>query len=406
MKNIYLVSLISILLACSPSEKNADLSGKWIGEISMQDRVMPFEMQIQKAEDGSISAQIINGEEEIFLDEIKWNDDSLHILLHIFDVTIDLKIGKKTLDGTYTKHYEEDYTLPITFHKGEDRFESNSEATSQDFSGKWEVTFIEPEEQDTTQAVGIFTQDGNNIIGTFLTPLGDYRYLVGVAEGNQMRLSTFDGNHAFLFEAEMQNDNTLTGNFYSGKEWYESWTAFRNEDAELPSADSLTYLKKGYDNIYFSFPNLEGEKVSLSDEKYQDKVVLVQIFGTWCPNCMDETKFLTQWYDENKDRGVEIIGLAYEAKDDFEYAKARVEKMISKYNVGYDFLIAGTNDKEEASKTLPMLNSVISFPTLIILDRNGDLVSIHTGFNGPGTGDYYDRFVKDFTVKMDSLLSQ
>ena len=405
MKNLYLLGIIFLIISCSPERKKIDLSGKWIGEISMQGKTMPFEMKIQEKEDGSVTATIINGEEEIILDEIEKQNDSLHILLHIFDITIDVKIGNDVLAGTYTKHYEDDYVLPITFHQGENRFKIISDEKPSDFSGKWEVSFIEPKEQDTTEAVGIFKQNGKEIKGTFLTPLGDYRYLVGSAEGNQMKLSTFDGNHAFLFEAQMQDDNTLTGDFYSGKEWYESWTAFRNDEAELPNPDSLTYLKKGYDNIYFSFPNLEGEKVSLKDEKYQDKVLIVQIFGTWCPNCMDETKFLTQWYDKNKDRGVEIIGLAYEAKDDFDYAKSRVKKMIKKYDVKYDFLIAGTNDKEEASKTLPMLNQVISFPTMIIIDKNGELVNIHTGFSGPGTGKYYDEFVQNFNIKMDNLLS-
>jgi len=406
MKNIYLLSLLTFFFACSPEKEKINLSGNWIGEISMQDKTMPFEMQIQEAKNGEITATIVNGEEEIALDAIEKKNDSLFIPLHIFDISIEVKIGNNVLAGTYTKHYEENYVLPITFHKGDKRFKDPSNQEAADFSGKWEVTFIEPEENDTTEAVGIFKQNGKNITGTFLTPLGDYRYLVGIAEKNQMKLSTFDGNHAFLFEAEMQEDSTLKGDFYSGKDWYESWTAFRNENAELPNPDSLTYLKKGYDNIYFSFPNLEGKKVSLTDEKYQDKVVIVQIFGTWCPNCMDETKFLTKWYDENKARGVEIIGLAYEAKDDFDYAKSRVEKMKKKYNVQYDFLIAGTNDKEEASKTLPMLNRVISFPTMIIIDKNGDLVNIHTGFSGPGTGKYYDEFVQEFNTKMDSLLSE
>jgi thiol-disulfide isomerase/thioredoxin len=406
MKNLWLFGIFSLLLSCSTQKEKIVLSGNWIGEISMQNRTMPFEMQIQEQQDGGISAMIINGTEEIILDEIVKRNDSLHIPLHIFDITIDVQIRNNELAGTYTKHYEDNYVLPITFHQGENRFISNSEEKPSDFSGKWEVSFIEPKEQDTTEAVGIFQQNGEDVKGTFLTPLGDYRYLVGKATGNQMKLSTFDGNHAFLFEAEMQADNNLKGDFYSGKDWYESWTAFRNEKAKLPSPDSLTFLRKGYDNIYFSFPNLEGEKVSLTDKKYQGNVVIVQIFGTWCPNCMDETKFLTQWYDKNKERGVEIIGLAYEAKDDFQYAKGRVEKMIDRYDVHYDFLIAGTNDKEEASKTLPMLNSVISFPTMIIIDKNGDLVSIHTGFSGPGTGKYYDEFVEKFNMKMDSLLKK
>ena len=80
--------------------------------------------------------------------------------------------------------------------------------------------------------------------------------------------------------------------------------------------------------LTFSFPDVNGKMVSLTDDKYKNKVVIIQLFGTWCPNCMDETIFLTDWYDENKDRGVEIIGLAYERKDDFTYASERVKKMV------------------------------------------------------------------------------
>ena len=156
----------------------------------------------------------------------------------------------------------------------------------------------------------------------------------------------------------------------------------------------------------FSFPGLDGNAVSLKDEKYQDKVVMLQIFGTWCPNCMDETKFYANWYKNNKEKGVEIIGLAYEAKDDFEYAKARVEKMKLKYNVAYDYVIAGIYNKEEAAKTLPMLNHVLSFPTTIFIDKKGKVRRIHTGFSGPATGKYYEEFVEDFNNFMSKLINE
>ncbi len=407
MKKYVLLILVAGVMACNPQKHKIVLDGVWIGKISMQNKETPFKMQIDESDEGKITAIIINGEEQIPLDEITREDDSLHIPLHVFDISLDLAIHNSALSGIYTKHYEEDYALPITFHKGDEKFILvNEDEAPSDFSGKWEVTFIEPKEQDTINAIGIFEQNENEVSGTFLTPTGDYRYLTGSADKNTLKLSTFDGNHAYLFEASLQEDSTLIGDFYSGKDWYESWTAFKNEKAKLPSPDSLTYLKRGYDNINFSFPNLENEKVSLSDEPYKDKVVILQIFGTWCPNCMDETKFLSNWYDNNKDRGVEIIGLAYEQKDDFDYAKKRIEKMIGKWNVNYDFLIAGTSDKEEASKTLPMLSEVISFPTMIIIDKDGEVVNIHTGFSGPGTGKYYDEFVTNFNQKMDVLLNE
>jgi thiol-disulfide isomerase/thioredoxin len=155
---------------------------------------------------------------------------------------------------------------------------------------------------------------------------------------------------------------------------------------------------------------LDGKPVSLKDEKYQNKVVILQIFGTWCPNCMDETKFYAQWYDKNKDKGVEIIGLAYEnqknGKADFDYASERVLKMKEKLNANYDFVIAGTSSSKAASESLPMLNKVMSFPTSIIIDKKGKVRRIHTGFSGPATGKYYEEFVNDFNGFMHELLNE
>jgi thiol-disulfide isomerase/thioredoxin len=400
-----LLTCLTILSCTSTNEEQTTLAGLWIGKIIMQEKEMPFKLLIEEVGNEQITATVINGAEKIVLDEISRKGDSLHIPMNVFDISLDLLIQKNTLTGSYTKHYEEDYVLPVTFSKGNERFLITDEASNTtDFSGTWEVTFIYPEEQDTTKAVGIFEQNGSNVTGTFLTPIGDYRYLAGVAQGKQLKLSTFDGNHAFLFEATIQDDGTLDGDFYSGKEWYESWSAFRNLEAALPSPDSLTYLKKGYDRVYFEFPDLAGNNYKFPNDALKGKVVILQIFGTWCPNCMDETKFLSDWYEQNKEKDIAIIGLAYEAKDDFDYAKGRVEKMINKWNVDYNFLIAGHNDKDAASQSLPMLNKIISFPTMVIIDKSGEVARIHTGFSGPGTGKYYDDFVAEFTKTMDALL--
>jgi thiol-disulfide isomerase/thioredoxin len=221
-----------------------------------------------------------------------------------------------------------------------------------------------------------------------------------------MQLSTFDGNHAYIFTASKQADGSLMGEFYSGKTHMEFWEATKNENAALADPESLTYLKKGFEKIEFSFPDVDKKAVTLNDEKYKNKVVILQLFGTWCPNCMDETKFLAPWYRDNKDRGVEIIGLAYERKDDFTYASERVKKMIDKLNVPYDFVIAGTNNKEKASETLPQLNRVVAFPTTIFIGKDGKVKKIHTGFSGPGTGIYYDQFVQHFNETVNELLNE
>jgi thiol-disulfide isomerase/thioredoxin len=409
MKRILVAIVLSGALAgcLARKESAADLkTGMWRATIEIQGQPLPFNFEVEKDKADGYDIYLRNAEERILLDEVSVTGDSVDITLHIFDATIKAIIQGDSLHGKFIKNYEKDYKIPFRAAHGQTfRFEKGTNTVPvPDFTGKYAVDFIH--EKDTTVAVAIFNQQGDSVTGTFLTPTGDYRYLQGNVANNKLQLSTFDGNHSYIFTALKNEDGTLSGEYYSGKTWYETWTAVKNENAALPDAEKLTYLKEGIDRIAFSFPDVDGKPVSLTDEKYKNKVVILQIFGTWCPNCMDETKFLIPWYAKNKDRGVEIIGLAYERKDDFTYARDRVKKMIDKYGVGYDIVIAGTNDKEKAALTLPMLNKVVAFPTTIFIGKDGKVKKIYTGFSGPGTGVYYDQGIQHFNETVNELLSE
>ncbi len=401
---IFSIILMLSFLSCNKQPQVTELKqGFWRAEIKMQDQLLPFTFEVLKGGE-KYHVKLINGvEETIPLDEIDIVGDSVFITLHIFDIELRAKINGDSLNGYYIKNYKENYRLPFTAkHNNSNRFKKPT--ASSNFNGKWQVTFVE-DDSISFPGVGIFKKEGDLLKGTFLTETGDYRYLEGVASDTAMSLYTFDGNHAFIFNATIKNDS-ISGEFLSGMDYKATFTGVKNENAQLNDADVLTFLKEGYDKVSFSFPNLDGKTVTLNDEKYQNKVVLLQIFGTWCPNCMDETIFYSDWFDKNKDRDVEIIGLAYEAKDDFNYAKARVEKMKKKYNVNYDYVIAGIYDKEAAAKTLPMLNHVLSFPTTIFIDKTGKVRKIHTGFSGPATGIYYEEFIDEFNSFMNLLLNE
>jgi thiol-disulfide isomerase/thioredoxin len=364
-------------------------TGIWRAELKLQGQSLPFNFQLINTKGGGYLAYILNADEKLRLDEVETKDDSISIGLHIFDATIKAKISGDSLTGLFIKNYEKDYKVPFNAKYGQAfRFPKGNNADTTSFDGKYKVTFIDP--KDTVEAVGIFHQQADSVTGTFLTTTGDYRYLQGNIVDGKLQLSTFDGNHAYLFSAIKNSDGTLSGDYYSGKTFHASWTAIKDENASLPDAESLTYLKKGYERIEFTFPDVNGNKVSLNDPQFKDKVVILQLMGSWCPNCMDETKFLVPWYEKNKDRGVEIIGLAYERKPDFDYASKRVKNMIGKLGIQYPVLIAGTNDKEKAAATLPMLNTVVAFPTTIFIGKDGKVKKIHTGFSGPGTGTYYE----------------
>lgn len=417
MKNKHFsILLLCLVFGCNSTDSQKNTSqkpqntlktGLWRATISLKGGEAPFQFDLKKT-GGNYEVILINGKERLKLDEVSVQNDSISITLNIFDAELKAKIlDNEHLEGHWIKYgYKEPYEVPFKAAFGKNyRFEESKRKAETDFTGKWEMTFTD-KDQKSYPAVGIFEQKGKKITGTILTPTGDYRYLEGLVEGREIRFSAFDGSHGFLFIGNLNEQEDFKGEFWPGKLGYETWTGKRNEKAALPDANTLTYLKDGYQKLEFSFPNLEGKPISLADEKYQNKVVIVQLFGSWCPNCMDETAFLAPYFEKNRNRGLEIIGLAYERSPDFEKAKLRIEKMIQKYKIGYDFLIAGINDKTEASKTLPMLNQVLAFPTTIFIDRKGEVRRIHTGFSGPGTGVYYEKFVIDFQQFMDELLEE
>ena len=397
--------LIAILIfSCNNKNPETILkSGIWRGEIIAQNNQIPFNFEIFK-NNNTYKINLINGDETLEIDEIKIKGDSLFFNMHIFDIVVKAKINDTLLTGTYTKNYAQDYILPFKAVYGKNgRFDNVT--SNNNFDGIWETTFLSKEGKETP-AIGIFKSENNILKGTFLLKSGDYRYLDGYTKNDTMNLYTFDGNHIYKFKAVKQNDSIINGEFWSGKTGYKTFISKRNPNVNLPDANKLTFLKDGYKKIEFSFPGLDGNPVTLNDEKYQNKVIILQIFGTWCPNCMDETKFYADWYRKNKDRDVKIIGLAYEVKSDFDYAKTRVLTMKEKLKVDYDFVIAGTSTTKSASESLPMLSKVISFPTSIIIDKKGNVRRIHTGFSGPATGKYYEEFVDEFISFMDELIEE
>jgi thiol-disulfide isomerase/thioredoxin len=398
-----------IVVNCRPKSNKQFKTGIWRGVLTISNQELPFLMEVTQNKEGKKIAYLLNGEEKILLDDITVTGDSVKIPLHIFEADLKAHLNDQQdgLKGKWTGYnLEGSFEVPFSAKYGQNyRFSRNPKKAKQNYAGKWQVVF-KNDDGTIEDAIGVFEQQGNHLKGTFLSPTGDYRYLDGEVAGDELRLSTFDGSHAYLFKASPDRSGQLQGKFYSGKSSLSTWTATRNEQAELPAADTLTYLKKGYDKLSFRFPDLNGKTVSLTDPKYQGKVVVVQLMGSWCPNCMDETAYLAPFYTKNKNRGVEIIGLAYEQSPEFEQAKKRLEKLKNRFAIEYDLLVAGTRDKEAAARTLPMLNHVLAFPTTIIVDKKGDVRKIHTGFSGPGTGRYYAEFVQDFERTINKLLQE
>lgn len=410
MMNRYIlltVMCLCIMLSACDQVHTPPETGMWRGVLKTEaGQEVPFLFELSDS-NGRYQAVIMNAGERLLVDEITFRNDSVFMVMPFFDSEFRLKLQGNKMTGTWIRHLaDKDVLMDFEAQHGNAyRFFPSPVATAQ-AGGRWEAMFISAK-GDTTLAVAEFEQSGAIVTGTFLTTTGDYRYLEGVVQGNELFLSCFDGAHAFLFRATINNEQEITqGVFYSGLSYSEQWSARKNEQAILPDANRLTYLRSGYDKIDFSFPGLDKKMVSLSDEAYKNKVVIIQVLGSWCPNCLDETEYLVPFYEQKKDQGLEIIGLAYERSPDFEKAKGNITRMQKRLGVKYTLLVAGTNDKNKVNESLPMLNNFLAFPTTIIIDRKGNVRRIHTGFSGPATGVHFTEFKKEFELFIDSLLNE
>jgi peroxiredoxin len=391
-----------------PTPESAGLpTGYWQAYITLPGG--DIETGIEVSRDGDIyEASLINGQERVRIDEVSFIDGELRLNFPAFNNEIRASFADGQLTGelTLVKQFGDTQIMPFSATRSSEPVQESNETSKHDLSGRWAVTFHESDGSDSA-SIGEFAQRGSRLFGTFLNPNGDHRFLAGHVRGDEFHLSTFDGAHAFIFSGKVNESGMIeSASFWSGTSWHQNWSAERNDIVTLPDAFSRTFLKPGYEKFEFEFPNESGVTISLDDEKYRDKVVLITIAGTWCPNCNDEARFLAPFYKEYRDQGLEIVALLFEHFDDADLAAEQVRLFRQKFDIQYDTLIAGISDKTEAGKTLPALSAVLAFPTTIFIDRDGRVRQIHTGFMGPGTGEHYVRLQERFRDITTSMLAE
>ena len=401
-----LIVFLVLISSCNNSKAPILSEGIWLAELEVQDNeILPFNFNLKKSDSGQLFIEIQNATEIIKVEEVTIMNDSIIIRTPVFEGYIAGKFTETSIQGEFIKE-SLDRIVPFKAIYGKEERFSAGKKPQINVSGIWEAEF-NPNTADSYLGMGIFKQKGSKVTGTFRTTTGDYRYLDGIMDGDIMKISAFDGAHAFLFTAKV-TDSSLSGIFYSGNHSQEPFIARRNENYELPDADSLTFLKPGYEKLSFSFPDSSNKMISLDDDRFTNKVVIVQIMGTWCPNCLDETKFLVNYLKENSNLDVEVVALAFEYAKTKEKAFKSINRLKTAIGVDYPMLLAqfGTSNKSKAQEKLPMLNHVLSYPTTIFIDKKGAVRKIHTGFNGPATGQRYEVFKKEFDDFVKLLVSE
>lgn len=402
MKLIHTLILVVFLLFNAPKihSKTNVKTGEWNSFLKLSEKInLPVRLIIKK-EKKNYLFQIKNAEETINLIVLPAKNDSLELRFPDFNSSLIVKLNKTNISGYWVNYEKTNYKIP--FYGKPKKEAEKKEAECLD--GKWECTFDE-NTPDVYKAIGLFKVNKRNLTGTFLTETGDYRFLEGHStDDNSFYLSCFDGSHAFLFTGILK-EGEIKGNFYSGKHFKGDWKAIKNDIFELRDPTKLTYLVSD-ESIQFNFLDLEKNNYSFPNSATDNKVVIIQILGTWCPNCLDETLYFKELYSNYHEEGLEIISIGYEIKNDFEGQAMAIKRLKDRHKLPFTFLVGGKADKNLVSKHFPMLNSIISYPTTIYIDRTGNVRKIYTGFSGPGTGEIYTEYVRKNNLFIEKLLAE
>lgn len=382
--------------------------GPWRGEIDHIGGKLPFNFIVGNTKPtNKIDIKIQNGSEKANLGDSYFRGDSLVIPFELYDSELvgALQSDKKLI-GFWQKirNGKVLYRIPFQAEAGSTmRFKQTKPATIQ-VSGKYSADFWS-DESNHSPGVLILHQKGNQVTGTVLKTSGDYRFLQGNISGDSLLLSYFDGSGIMQFRSKLIG-NQIEGLYFAGFAGKRNFKAIKDENASLPDLKKLTYLKPGYERINFSLPNPAGKTISLNDDRYKNKVVVIELMGSWCPNCLDESRFLAPYYKKMKDKGVEVIGLAFEYSPELRISGPKIENFKKRIGVDYEILFAGQPNDETIAQVLPMLHKINGYPTTFILDKTGKVREIHTGFSGPGTGVYYTDWIHEFEQTIQNLLNE
>ena len=393
--------------------------GQWRAWLDSPGGEIPFGLEL-RGESGQWQSWLVNGEERIPVPRTFWDDEADELVFSIphydSELRASISLDGGRMDGTWRKRRGLERWVEMPFHAvfGEDhRFRprpalpgehrDHAGDGSSNFAGRWAVHFDASEDV----AVGIFTeQQDHRLQGTFLTTLGDYRYLAGRHNGPLLELSCFDGAHAFLFKAVLAPDLSLQGDFWSSDTWHETWTAVKDPGIALPDSFDQVHWDADFDLSTLRYPDHSGKLRSLADPSLQGKVRILSIFGSWCPNCHDEAELWSELHRRYADRGLQIIGLAFELTGDQQRDLRQVQRFRELHGLDYPILLVGVADKDKAQAAFPVVDRIKSFPTAIFLDHEGKARAVHSGFAGPATGKAHQRLRDAYIDLIEQLLAE
>ncbi len=384
-------------LSASPAA-DTTIAGRWDAIVVAREVDVPFKFEIE-VDGESVKGSFFNGERRITSTEGALTGNALTLHFGQYATTLEATLKDGELAGEYQRSRG---VYPFRASRPSEKPDAvPSNVPSID--GTWITTANSKRDEAAWRFIA--TQTGADVEATILRLDGDTGTLTGSFHDGRFVLSHFSGARPLLLEVTPQEDGTLRLEM-------NKTTELRAARAESAAADAIgkptesgryTTMKDPSERFRFSFPDLEGRTVSNTDTRFQGKVVLVSISGSWCPNCHDEAPFLVSLYSKYRAKGLEIVSLSFEEGKQLENPK-RLRAFIADYGIDYTVLLPG-EPKELAAK-VPQAVNLTSFPTTFILNRDGRVDAIHAGFPSPGSGTFYEEAEREITEIVERLLAE
>jgi len=373
------------LAACS--RKPADpITGVWQALVlNKAGEEVAFKLEIEREGD-QITGALVNGDQRVVSTGGSFDGKVLKLRYDFYDGDLTATLANGELRGDFKRRLRKEILRRELRAWRETAGAKTTAVPGADLSGDWLLRVGEGDKQHAWRAS--FKQQGAEVSGTIIPLSGDWGMMTGKFENGELRLTRFDGINAYLLKVKLTADGKLEGIINSERKVI----AERADKAQaaslppLPDPNNYTRMKNPTEPFHFSFPDLDGKLVSSTDERFRNKVVIVTIGGSWCPNCHEEAAVLRDFYDRYQGQGLEIVGLMFEYTGEAARDREQMRIFARRHNLRYPLLLAGATEEGEVEKKLPQLENFSAYPTAIFIGRDGRVKRIHAGFEGQATG--------------------
>jgi thiol-disulfide isomerase/thioredoxin len=397
--------MVATLVAIFPRPLPAaaqSLAGLWDATVTVSNGKLeiPFRFEIAGA-DAAIKGSFFNGDEKVTSTTGHLENGKLLLTFDEYGSQLEATATDGRLEGQYSRSTR---GAPYPFKASRFTPAASTDAKIPAVAGLWNVQVGKSSKGEAAWQL-IVRQSGAEVSAAILRVDGDTGTLTGTFHDGAFVLSHFSGARPLLLTLTPAPDGALTVVENVNK----PLTAVRSEQAlakglPQPSDPSrFTSVVDPTEPFRFSFPDVDGKIVSNTDPRFQGKVVIVAIGGSWCPNCHDEAPFLAELYKKFKKQGLEIVSLSFEEEAQIKNP-VRVRAFIKRYGIDYTVLIPG--EPSQLNEKLPQGVNLNSFPTTFFLGRDGKVRSAHAGFAGIASGEFHTEMTEEITRNVERLLAE